>query len=180
LILALEQSVLDGCVCAYNISPTAGSSAGVKHTEQTKVKVSEGLKGNSNRKGCKTSEETKAKLSARMQGVGHPNHGRKRSDETKAKISAALKGAGNPNYGQNLSEESKAKMAASKYNTGKAVYLYLVHTDRFELTGSFPNATRCSETLGIPLTTLFRRIKNRTLIKVKGVPHIVSFDANLT
>jgi hypothetical protein len=27
LVLALEQSILDSCVCAYNISPTAGSPA---------------------------------------------------------------------------------------------------------------------------------------------------------
>ena len=49
LVLSLEQSVLDNCVCAYNINPTAGSLAGAKH-----------------------SDEAKAKMSARKQGAGNP------------------------------------------------------------------------------------------------------------
>src|SRR4051794_7113460 len=50
LVLALEQSVLDGCVCAYNILPTAGSPAGVKRSEETKAKISA---ANRRRKGLK-------------------------------------------------------------------------------------------------------------------------------
>ncbi|CAG8659628.1 13766_t:CDS:2, partial [Acaulospora colombiana] len=118
LVLSLEQSILDGCVCAYNISPTAGSPAGVSR-----------------------SDETKAKTSASLQGHKH-------SDETKAKMSASRKGRPSPMKGRKLSEETKAKMSASSYNKGKAVYLYLVNTRGFELAGSFPNITRCSETLG--------------------------------
>lgn len=45
LVLSLEQSVLDSCVCAYNISPTAGSPAGVKRSEETKSKMSAARRG---------------------------------------------------------------------------------------------------------------------------------------
>ncbi|CAG8751985.1 7168_t:CDS:2, partial [Acaulospora colombiana] len=72
LVLALEQSVLDGCICAYNILPTAGSSAGAKHSEETKAKISASVKGNN------PSEEHKARISA-------ANKGKKHSDERKSK-----------------------------------------------------------------------------------------------
>jgi len=51
LVLSLEQSVLDNCVCAYNILPIAGSSAGYKHSDEAKEKMATAKKGNTNRKG---------------------------------------------------------------------------------------------------------------------------------
>ena len=132
LVLALEQTVLDSGTCAYNISPTAGSCAGVKHTEEFKAKISE---RNRKRKGEKRSEEVKA----RMRGEGN-----------------------------------------GKYNKGKPVYLYIVHADALELKATFPNMMRCSETLGVPVTTIYNRIKNRTLFQINGVSHIVSREANLS
>ena len=127
----------DGCVCAYNILPTAGSSAGAIVP-----------------------------------------------DETKSKISAALKGRTSPKKGRKLSEETKAKMAAAKtgrqgentprFNTGKTVFLYTVCNHGLDLVASFPNNNRAGEHLGVDRTTLFRYIKNRTLFKVNGLPHIVS------
>ena len=156
LLLSLEQAVLDGCVCTYNILPTAGSPAGVKRSEEHKAKTSASLKGH------KHSDETKAKMSARKQGEANPNYGRP-----------------SPLKGQKLSEETKAKMSASKYNTGKAVYLYLVNTRGFELAASFPNIVRCSETLSIPRTTLQDRLKARTVFKFNDLQHLVSRDGNL-
>lgn len=75
LVLALEQSILDGCSCAYNILPTAGSPAGVSRSEETKAKMS------ASHKGHKHSDETKAKMSASLKG-------RKHSNETKSQISS--------------------------------------------------------------------------------------------
>jgi group I intron endonuclease len=40
LLLSLEQSVLDNCVCAYNTLPIAGSPVGSKHTDKAKAKMS--------------------------------------------------------------------------------------------------------------------------------------------
>ena len=102
--------MLDGCVCTYNILPTAGSSAGAKHT-----------------------------------------------DETKEKISASKKGQNSPYL-----------------NQGKAVYLYIVRGHVLELAATYFNRKRASESLGVDRTTLFRYIKNRSLFKVNGLPHIVS------
>jgi len=142
---AIEQSVLDGCVCAYNISPTAGSPAGVKRSEETKAKISDSMKGNTNCKGRELSDETRSKMSAAKKGAEH-------SALTKAKMSTAKKG-------KTRSEETKAKISASSkgrvnYNQGYPVYLYLIHAHGLELAATFPNLVRCSETLGF-LTKLW-------------------------
>ena len=109
-IIEQEQILLDkhgvDSKCA-NIAPMAGNCQGVKHTDDTKRKVS--LAG----KGKKTSPENRAAMM-----------GRKCSAETRAKMSAALKGrtispewrqkiaAGNT--GRKHSDETKAKMSAAK------------------------------------------------------------------
>jgi group I intron endonuclease len=80
-VLSLEQEILDNCICEYNILPTAGSSAGLKHTEETKAKISECLKGNTRCLGRELSDESRAKISAARKG-------QKLSEEHKAKISA--------------------------------------------------------------------------------------------
>jgi len=170
LVLALEQSVLDGCVCAYNISPTAGSSAGVKRSEETKAKISDSMKGNTNSKGRELSDGISSVVESAKKGTKH-------SALTKAKISDSKKG-------KTRSEESKAKISASSkgqvnYNKGYPVYLYLIHAHGLELAASFPNLVRCSETLGVPYQTLVKRIKNRTLFEVNGLQHVVSRDGNL-
>ena len=71
LVLALEQSILDGCTCAYNILPTAGSLAGYKHSDEAREKMSAAKKGRDNNcKGRKASKETKAKISASLYNRG--------------------------------------------------------------------------------------------------------------
>lgn len=135
----------------------------------------------------KLSDEQRAKISAAKKGKASPLKGRKCTEEHKAKVSASLKG-------RKQSDETKAKISSShkknpllnrvgqnhpSFNKGKAVYLYLVHVDAFELSASFPNAVRCSETLRIPYTTLLDRIKNHTVFKINGLSHIVSRNGNL-
>ena len=58
LVLSLEQSVLDNGICAYNILPTAGSSAGYKHSDEAKEKM----------KGREHSDESKSKISSSLKG----------------------------------------------------------------------------------------------------------------
>jgi group I intron endonuclease len=113
--------------------------------------------------GFKHSEETKAQISASRMGKSP-------SDETKAKISATKKG-------KNLSDEHKAKISAKK---SKPVYLYVVHRHGLELSATYSNNQRASETLGIPRTTLFNYIKARTLFKLNGISHVVSYEADLS
>jgi len=71
-VLALEQLILDNWYCAYNILPTAGSSAGVKWSPEHKAKISESLKGNQNNLGRKATEETLAKMSSAQSGENNP------------------------------------------------------------------------------------------------------------
>lgn len=115
-LLYYEQVVYDGLKPTYNISPTAGSSLGVKHTAEARAKTSAALMrhvvspetrakmsaarmGNQNALGYKHSPEARAKNSA-------ANRGRKKSPEHRAKMSAA-------HMGRKKSPETRAKMSAA-------------------------------------------------------------------
>ena len=73
------------------------------HSEETKRKISEALKGKPR------SEETKRKLSEAKKGIHLAL-----SEERRIKLSEALKGENNPNYGKHLSEETKRKISEAK------------------------------------------------------------------
>ena len=62
----------------------SNSMKGKHHSEETKKKISESLKGH---KGCIHSEETKKKLSESHKGKTSPMKGKHLSEETKRKIS---------------------------------------------------------------------------------------------
>ena len=126
MLLSLEQSILDGATCAYNILPTGGSPAGVKR-----------------------SDETRSKMSAAKRGKTPPNKGKTCSEETRAKISAAMKGKTPPNKGRPHSDEAKLKMSASRYNKGRPVHLIQVRASGLKHVLSFPNKTRCAEALEV-------------------------------
>lgn len=117
--------------CGYNISPTAGSPLGVKHTAETKAKVGAASKGRTHTVSEDTrkwmseiakqrppmSEETRVKVAA-------AGRGRKHSEATRLKISIANKGhvtseetrrkIGLAGTGKPQSAEAKAKNAASQ------------------------------------------------------------------
>ena len=112
-LLIREQFWLDWAKPEYNLSPTAGNSLGVKHSEQSRKRMSEAKKKMTEetkdmmrqaRKGKKLSEEHKAKISK-------GNKGRVHSEETKAKI-------GKANSGRIASEETRKKISAGNKNLG--------------------------------------------------------------
>lgn len=70
-LLEHEQDWIDAMEPEYNIAPTAGSPLGIKHTEETKRKMSEVRKGKKYRLGKKHSEETRRKLSEVHKGKGY-------------------------------------------------------------------------------------------------------------
>ena len=96
-ILQREQELLDANIsdpnCA-NISPTAANCLGVKHTDETRSRMSAAWMGHS------VSSNTRAKISA-------TNTGYKHTDATRANMSAAQ-------IGRTHSDDTKAKIGISK------------------------------------------------------------------
>ena len=92
-----EQRCIDALDPEYNICKIAGSSLGVKYTQETKDKLSAMRIGNQNARGRAGkkyqphSAETKAKISAAL--MGNKNSlGCIRTAETRKKLSKLLKG----------------------------------------------------------------------------------------
>ena len=125
-----EQSTIDAFVTysgqknAYNISPTAGSTLGRKHTEATKIRIGLTSKGRWN--GRKHTELTKEKIS--LGNIGK-NKGKIASDEARRKMSKSRKGKRFPlehrrkislaNKGHQVSPETREKLRIA--NTGRVV-----------------------------------------------------------
>lgn len=96
----------------FNYAAIAGSLLGFKFSEAARAKMSASLMGNQNAKGVKHTEQTRAKITAGLIGRRHSeetkkkmsdfNKGKVFSPETLAKMSQAKKG-------KKLSEEHKAK-----------------------------------------------------------------------
>jgi group I intron endonuclease len=121
-LLIKEQYYIDTLRPHYNISPTAGSTSGYKHTEDTKKILSEIHKGKT------VSEEVKKRMSESKKGILNSSFGKKMSDETKAKISKATKGI-KRNCGKNnpnsIFTEEIVKEIRSKYIKGVYGYIRL-------------------------------------------------------
>ena len=128
-LIPCEQHYLDTLKPEYNISPTATSTLGVRHTEETCRKNSERQRGErGNNYGKHLSAETRRKisegltgrqlsdahrkhLSEAMSGERNANYGRPLSEETKRKLSEAQRGVRGNNYGKRASAELRAKLS---------------------------------------------------------------------
>jgi len=114
-LILLEQKYLDELYPEYNILPTAGSSLGYKHTEESKKKISEAEKGKS------LSEKTKKKISEARKGT---HYKQPMSEEGRANISEAHKGNHYPKMseahkGKYPSEETRRKLSEAHKNPSK-------------------------------------------------------------
>ena len=108
-LIKLEQYYLDMLHPAYNMSPTASSVLGVKHTRQARRNMSAAQIGNKKSLGYKHTEETKRKMS--LAQIGNKKAlGRVVSPETREKISRGGKGK---NAGRKLTQEHKDKISKS-------------------------------------------------------------------
>jgi len=138
-LLAYEQVYLDYYKSyeddkGYNICKVAGSRVGMKHSKETRSKMSEAQKGkilseehkkkmSEAQKGKIISEETKRKIGEASKGR---NVGKKRSEETRRKMSEVHKckifseetkrKIGEASKARKHSEESKKKMREAKQN----------------------------------------------------------------
>jgi group I intron endonuclease len=121
-LISTEQKYLDAWKPEYNISQTAGSPLGVKHTAETKAKVGAASKGNKYALGLKHTDEWKQQNSERMKGNKH-SLGVKQSDETKKKKSLANIGkhlGSKPWLGKTHAEETKEKIRLAQKGKPKS------------------------------------------------------------
>lgn len=114
-LIGREQYHLDTLNPEYNISRMAGSSLGIKRSEETRRKISEANRGERNpHYGKHLSEQHRRRISEALKGERNHNYGKRLSEETRRKLSEACRGERNHNYGKHLSEETRR-------NIGKAV-----------------------------------------------------------
>jgi hypothetical protein len=97
ILIEREQHYLDELDPYFNTCKVAGSALGVKHSKETRRKLSEAHKG---KKRGPHSEETRRKISK-------ANKGKKCSEETRRKLSEAKKG-------KKLSKEARRKIGEAK------------------------------------------------------------------
>lgn len=144
-LLVREQWWIDSTSPEYNLSPTAGSCRGVKHTEEVRRRVSERNKGNKYALGRKISEYVKSRVAeanrlrkgvkqsadhAEKRAAGH--RGMKRSAETRRRISEAMtgkkRGPRSAEYREKISASMRGRvlsdehMAALQAGRAKRVY----------------------------------------------------------
>lgn len=134
LLISKEQQYIDYFKPEYNLNPTAGTSMGYKHTEETLNKM----------KNLETSLETRVKLAAAAKG-------RILSDKVKAKISAAR-------LGIKLSAETRAKLSlASSLNVGKPVIVVNTVT---QVSQRYSTMTEAAVALNVTRTAIAKAIKS--------------------
>lgn len=182
-LLDIEQEFLDERAPEYNMSPTAGSSLGVKCTEETKRNISAAKKGKPGSwLGKHHTAETKHKLSEARKGQpawnkgGHATEEQKHklseaskgkylSEETKHKISTALKGELNPMFGKLHGEEAKRKMSESRKALGlsgnKSATSMPVNqfSTNMELIATFVSITEAAKLTGIDISHIAKVCK---------------------
>lgn len=132
ILIQREQHWMDTLKPHYNLNPKASSSLGSKrskeqreqmtlertgkphHSEESKAKISEKMKGNKFAAGKKKihSEETKKKISETLKGTRH-------SEESYRKQSEKLKGRPAHNKGKPFSMETRRKMSEAHKNRYK-------------------------------------------------------------
>lgn len=159
----VENTYLMKCVGqpdCYNINTDAiGMRTGIKLSEESKQRVSQGRKG-------------------KHAGLAHYRYGTKLSDEVKAKISATQKGRPNPNKGKKMSEQGRANVIAAIKRGEQSVFygkrpanadalqkkVYARKPDGTIV--EFPSLTFIRDTHGVSIATIIRSCKSQAVIKL--------------
>lgn len=106
-IINREQNHISRCFGnpkCMNLSPTAGNTLGVKHTEKARRNMSIAHKG-------------------KMAGADHPLFGKPRSAETRGKLSVAL-------TGRKFTDETRVKHKAAMNHPGVKIRMAMAHIGR--------------------------------------------------
>ena len=160
----------------YNITMGGESGNGLKHSEETKKKISEKEKGRiSPMKGKKHSEETKKKISISNKGKGRKS-GFTMNEETKTKISNAEKGKPKPKpktaeyknkmrdakLGKPFSEIQKKNHLEGilKYQQERKDTIIYQTTLDGVIINKWQSQAEASRNIGIPQTTIGLHVRN--------------------
>lgn len=160
----------------YNITMGGESGNGLKHTEETKKKISNAEKGRvSPMKGKKHSEETRRKISMSNKGKVRRS-GFTLSEETKMKISKAEKGKPKPKpksaeykekmravrLGKPFSEKRKKKHLEGvlNYQKNRTDTVIFQTTIDGKIINRWQSQAEASRNLGIPQTTIGLHVRN--------------------
>jgi group I intron endonuclease len=111
-----EQYYIDLLKPILNINPTAGSSLGFKHSEETKALLS------NLRKGKSLSDETKSLLSDLFSGELNPFWGKTHDIDTLTRMKLSKIGELNPMYGKDKSIEFIEQMYRDKQGSNNPMY----------------------------------------------------------
>lgn len=113
ILNALEMVFIRKYNPKFNYTEGGDGTLGLKHSNETKKKISEALKGKPNlsRIGKSLTEETKKKISESLKGEKNYFYGKHLSEEHKRKISEGKRGKNHHFYGKHLSEEHKKKIS---------------------------------------------------------------------
>lgn len=116
LLLEREQYYIDTLKPLLNLSPTAGSNYGYKHSEETKRMWSK------LRMGTKLSEETKAILSKLFSGELNPFWGKTHNQDTLLRMRFSKIGELNPMFGKEKSPEFIEQMYKDKSGSNNPMW----------------------------------------------------------
>lgn len=115
-ILSKEQQYINLYKPILNLNPTAGSSLGFKHSEESKRLISEFRKGKS------LSEYTKKKLSALFSGELNPFWSKVHSSDTLEKMRKSKVGELNPMFNKEKSKEFIAHMYKDRRGSNNPMF----------------------------------------------------------
>lgn len=115
-LIKREQHFLNTLNPEYNMSPTAGSILGFRHTPEARQKISEANSGERHPMHSKRhSSETRAKMSKARRGKPYSGKSHPQSMETRRKISEALKGrVRSKEHCRNISKGKRLNRSASR------------------------------------------------------------------
>ena len=91
----------------YNLSTGGEGNPGLRHTDETRARMSESHRGNHSRLGIKHTEETRAKMSESRTGSLNHMTGKHHTEEAKEKLRAI-------NLGKRYGDDVRARMSESQ------------------------------------------------------------------
>ena len=155
VLINREQYYFDILMPEYNICKTAGSTQGITHSDETKIKISLSKLGTNQKEdnsmfGNIHTEEARMKMSERKIG-------RKLSEEVKVKLSAAA-------IGRKFTEEHKEKLSASKKNSKKLSVLDL-KTGQETI---YDSVNQANKVLNLPKDAIRANLRSKRNIPYKG------------